>query len=110
MRGQNGTAARLLPSPRAAVRIGPLTPVTATPVTGQRPDDESRGRDAMPDVVDRSDGPRLHLDLGITLPPIEGITLQLDSLISAPAAGRCSCARVPDGGATETAGARSGAR
>ena len=84
LRGQNGTAARLLPSPRAAVRIGPLTPVTATPLTGQRPDDDPRGRDAMPDAVDRSDGPRHHLDLGITLPPIEGITLQLDSLISAP--------------------------
>jgi len=84
LRGQNGTAARLLPSPRAAVRIGPLTPVTATPLTGQRPDDDSRGQAAAPDAVDRSDGPRHHLDLGITLPSIEGITLQLDSLISAP--------------------------
>ena len=84
LRGQNGTAARLLPSQRAAVRIGPLTPVTVTPVTGQRPDDDSRGRDAMADAVDRSDGPRHHLDLGIALPPIEGMTLQLDSLISAP--------------------------
>lgn len=84
LRGQDGTAARLLPSPRAAVRIGPLTPVTVTAVTGQRPDDDSRGRDAMADAVDRSDGPRHHLDLGIALPPIEGMTLQLDSLISAP--------------------------
>jgi hypothetical protein len=84
LRGQNGTTARLLPSPRAAVRIGPLTPVTATPVTRQRAGDDSRGRDAMADAVDRSDGPRHHLDLAITLPPIEGITLQVDSLISAP--------------------------
>jgi hypothetical protein len=83
LRGQNGTAARLLPSPRAAVRIGPLTPMTAPPLSGQRPDDDSRGRDTMPDAVARSDGPRHHLDLGITLPPIEGIALQLDSLISA---------------------------
>ena len=83
LRGQNGTAARLLPSPRAAVRIGPLTPVTGTSATGRRPDDDSRGRDATPDAVDRTDGPRRHLDLGITLPPIEGIALQLDSLISA---------------------------
>ncbi len=82
LRGQNGTAARLLPSPRAAVRIGPLTPVTASPLTGQHPDDDPRGLNAVPDAVERSDGPRHHLDLGITLPPIEGITLQLDSLIS----------------------------
>jgi hypothetical protein len=82
LRGQNGTATRLLPSPRAAVRTSALTPVTATPDTGQHPDDDSRGREAMP--VDRSDGPSHHLDLGITLPPIEGMTLQLDSLISAP--------------------------
>jgi hypothetical protein len=83
LRGQNGSAARLLPSPRAAVRIGPLTPVTAAPVAGQRPDDDSRGPDAWPDAVDHADGPRRHLDLGVTLPPIGGITLQLDSLISA---------------------------
>jgi len=84
LRGQNGSAARLLPSPRAAVRVGPLTPVTAAPVPGQRPDDDSRGPDARPDAVDHADGSRRHLDLGITLPPIGGITLQLDSLISGP--------------------------
>jgi hypothetical protein len=84
LRGQNGTAARLPPSPRAAVRIGPLTPVTVTPLTRQRPGDGSPSRDAMPDGADRTDGPRHHLDLGITLPSIDGITLQLDSLISAP--------------------------
>jgi hypothetical protein len=84
LRGQDGTTARLLPSPRAAVHVGPLTPVTATPFTGGRPDEDSRARDATPDAVDRSDGPRRHLDLGITLPSIGGITLQFDSLISAP--------------------------
>jgi hypothetical protein len=84
LRGQNGTAARLLPSPRAAVRIGPLTPAAVNPLTGQRPDDGSPGRDAMPGAADQTDGPRHHLDLGITLPPVEGITLRLDSLISAP--------------------------
>jgi len=73
LRGQNATAARLLPSPRAAARIGPLTPVTARPPTGQRPDG------GLPPVR-----PRHHLDLGITLPPIDGVTLRLDSLISAP--------------------------
>ena len=38
LRGQNGSAARLLPSPRAAVRLGQLTPVTPSPPAGQRPD------------------------------------------------------------------------
>jgi hypothetical protein len=38
----------------------------------------------MPDAADRTDGARHHLDLGITLPPIDGITLRLDSLVSAP--------------------------
>jgi hypothetical protein len=93
LRGQNATAARLLPSPRAAVRIGPLTPVTARPPTGgQWPDDDlpagqdaPTGREAMfDDAADRTDEALLHLDLGITLPPIDGMTLQLDSVISAP--------------------------
>jgi hypothetical protein len=83
VRGQNGTA-RLLPSPRATVHVGPLTPVTATPFTGRRPDEDSRARDAWPAAVDHSDRPRRYLDVGITLPPIGGITLQLDSLISVP--------------------------
>ena len=85
LRGQNGSAARLLPSPRAAVRLGQLTPATASPPAGQRPNNGLRpDRDALPDAADRTDGPRHHLDLGIILPPVDGITLQLDSLISAP--------------------------
>jgi hypothetical protein len=84
LRGQNGSAARLLPSPRAAVRLGQLTPAPASPPTGQRPDHGLPPQDGLPDAADRTDGPRHHLDLGITLPPIEGITLRLDSLISAP--------------------------
>jgi hypothetical protein len=32
----------------------------------------------------RADGPGHHLDVGATLPPIDGVTLQLDSLISWP--------------------------
>jgi len=108
--GQEGTTARLLPSPRAAVRLGPLTPVTASPPTGQRSDHGlPPGGDAPREAADRADGPRHHLDLGIALPPIDGMILQLDSLISAPGAGRCSCAPVPGGGATGTTGAASGA-
>jgi hypothetical protein len=148
--GQNGTAARLLPSPRAVVRLGRLTPVTASPaereltrgalsaialrldaaaagpqdhrirqhcdalltaaaeirrageldaasdlpdqlerlcsaLTGQRPDHGlPPGWAAMLDAAERTDGPRHHLDLGITLPPVDGMTLQLASLLSAP--------------------------
>jgi hypothetical protein len=83
--GRNGTAARLLPSPRAAIWLSPLTPVTASALTGQRPDNgHPSGPDAPPDAANRTDEPRRHLDLGITLPPIDGMTLRLDSLISAP--------------------------
>jgi hypothetical protein len=83
--GRNGTTARLLRSPRAAVRLGPLAPVTASPFTGQRPDHGlPPDGDALRDAADRADGPPHHLDLGITLPPVDGITLRLDSLISAP--------------------------
>jgi hypothetical protein len=148
--GQNGTAVRLLPSPRAVVRLGRLTPVTASPaereltrgalsaialrldaaaagpwdhgikqhcdallartaeirrageldaasdlpgqlerlcsaLTWQRPDEGlSPAWAAMLDAAERADGPPHHLDLGITLPPIDGMTLQLASLLSAP--------------------------
>jgi hypothetical protein len=79
LRGRGGTTARLPRSPRAVVRLGPLTPATAN-----RPDrlPASRTRSPGRDVADRSDGATHHLDLGITLPPIDGITLQLDSLFS----------------------------
>ncbi len=150
--GRNGSATRLLPSPRAVTRLGRLTPVTASPaereltrgalsaialrldaaagaagprddeirphcdallaraaeirraggldaasdlpgqlerlcsaLTGQRPAKGLPPRwAAMLDAADRADGPRHHLDLGITLPPIDGMTLQLGSLLSAP--------------------------
>jgi hypothetical protein len=63
--------------------------VTASPPTGQRSDDNPPpGGDAPPEATDRADGPRHHFDLGSTLPPIEGITLRLDTLISAPSGWR----------------------
>jgi hypothetical protein len=30
------------------------------------------------------DGPRYHLGIGLTVPPVEGVTIQLDALTSAP--------------------------
>jgi hypothetical protein len=80
--GRNGTATRLRPSPRAVVRLGLLTPVTTSAA------ERELTRDAMSAMLDaaqeRTDGPRHHLDLGITLPLIDGMTFQLDSLVCAP--------------------------
>lgn len=78
LQGRNGTTARLLRSPRAVVRLGRLTPVTA------RPTERPVAGDAVvagPDVADPADA-RHHLDLGVTLPALDGITLQLDSLFA----------------------------
>lgn len=93
LRGRNGTTARLLRSPRPVMRLGRLEPITAnpiapSPITGNPAEPKlaggarSAGSDAADptDGTDLTDGPRHHLDLGITLPPLDGITLQLDSL------------------------------
>ena len=90
LRGRNGTTTRLLRSPRAVVRLGRLRPVTARPVTAspaeRKPtgDPLTTGLDAAgsTDEADLTDGARYHLDLGVTLPTLDGITLQLDSLFS----------------------------
>jgi hypothetical protein len=106
LRGRNGTTARLRRSPRAVIRLGRLTPVTAnpiasdpitgSPITGSPAERELAGgaRSDSPDAADPTggadasngadltDGARHHLDLGVTLPPLDGITLQLDSLFS----------------------------
>jgi hypothetical protein len=81
LHGRNGTMARLLPSPRAIVRLGRLAPVTATAAERELAQD---ARSASLDLAGGSDGARHHLDLGITLPTIDGITLKLDSLLSWP--------------------------
>jgi hypothetical protein len=78
LQGRNGTTARLLRSPRAVVRLGRLTPVTARPAERAVTDDAVF---ASPDAADPT-GARHHLDLGVTLPALNGITLQLDSLFS----------------------------
>ena len=147
LRGQDGAAARLLPSARPAVRVGQLTPVAvslaereltdqalslielqltgtgelADDILGQRcpaalaameqmrrsgeldaaselPDQlrqlcavltqhRPAGRlpaswSGMLDAARRADGPRRQLDIGAALPPIDGVVVLADSLIS----------------------------
>jgi len=75
-------------------RSGELNPASAladqltrlcAAVTGHRP---ASGLPAswsgMLDAARRADGPRHHLDIGAALPPIDGVAVQLDSLISWP--------------------------
>jgi hypothetical protein len=76
LRGEAGTATRLLPSIRVAVQIGQLTPVAAASLPA------SWSGLGVPDA--RRDGPRRHLDLSGTLPPIDGVTVLADSLFSWP--------------------------
>lgn len=82
--GQNGTATRLLRSPRAMVRLGKLTPVTASPAEREL----TPGWASMLDAAERTDGPLHHVDLGITVPPIDDMNLELASLLSAPGSWR----------------------
>jgi hypothetical protein len=63
----------------------------------------------MLDAARRADGPRHHLDIGAALPPIDGVAVQVDSLISWPGSWRLSCARRPAGGATASRATANGA-
>jgi hypothetical protein len=89
--GRHGTRTRLLPSPRAAARLGRRTPVTASPAGRELADGVLSAAGLQPgtaadtlDAAELTDGLRCHLDLGITLPSTDGMTLRLDSLISLP--------------------------
>jgi hypothetical protein len=75
LRGQDGATARLLRSPRAAARVGQLRPARVT----------EAGWSGMPGQAPRADGPRLCRDVGVALPALDGVSIQLDSLISLPA-------------------------
>jgi hypothetical protein len=74
LRGQDGTAARLLSSPRVAARIGQLRRAR---VTAAEPPD-------MPGAMPRAGGPQFYRDIGIALPAVDGVSIRLDSLISLP--------------------------
>lgn len=74
LRGQDGTSARLLSSPRAAARVGQLRSARVT----------QAGWSGTPGEVLRRDGPRLYRDVGIALPALDGVNIHLDSLISLP--------------------------
>jgi hypothetical protein len=74
LRGQDGTAARLLPSPSAAARIGQLRPAR---VTAAEPP-------AMPGAMPQAGGLQFYRDIGIVLPAVDGVSIRLDSLVSRP--------------------------
>jgi hypothetical protein len=74
LQGQDGTTARLLPSPRAAARIGQPGPARVP----------AAGRPGMPDAAPRADGPQLYRDIGVALPAVGGVSIDLDSLVSLP--------------------------
>lgn len=74
LQGQDGATTRLLPSPRAATRIGQLGPVGVAAAEWS----------GMPGAALRADGPQLYRDIGIALPAIDGVSIHLDSLISLP--------------------------
>jgi hypothetical protein len=74
LHGQDGTAIRLLPSPRAVARIGQLGPAQVTAVT----------RPGRPGATPRVDGPQFCRDIGVALPAIGGVGIHVDSLISLP--------------------------
>jgi hypothetical protein len=72
LQGQDGTTARLLPSSRAAARVGQPGPARAT--AAERP--------AMPGAAPQAGSPRFYRDIGVALPPIDGVSIHLDTLIS----------------------------
>jgi hypothetical protein len=65
-------------------------------LTGHRPADGlPRSWSGILDAAQRADGPRRHLDIGAALPPIDGVTVRIDSLISWPASWRLYLRALP---------------
>jgi len=75
-------------------RSGQLDPASELPgqvrqlcavLTEHRPADRLPASwSGMLDAARRADGPRHHLDIGAALPPIDGVAVQVDSLVSEP--------------------------
>lgn len=81
LRTQGGSAARLLPAARPAVRVGELAPAAESLAERERGDLAVTG---MPGAGQRADGQQQHLDIAAGLPPVDGTAVQFDSLISEP--------------------------
>ena len=76
LRSPDGPAIRLLPSARPPdVRVSQLTP-EADSTAGQELPEISLS------LLDLADGPAHHLDIAAVLPPVGGITVHVDSLVS----------------------------
>lgn len=97
LRAHDGPTTRLVTSPRAAVHVSDVTPVSAAEkdledlarlcasLTGERPvDDLPPAWSGMLSAANRSDGPACHLDIAAALPPIHAVVVQVDSLVSRP--------------------------
>ena len=83
LRGRDGAATRLVPSARPQVRVGTVAPASER--------ESARGAESHMDMhaaAQRTDGPRQHLSLATDLPSVNGIEVQLDSLVSEPGAWR----------------------
>ena len=81
-RASGGSSCRAGTGPRPACCARPARwygSAGCTPVTGRPATDDADF--ASPDAADPG-GARHHLDLGVTVPTLDGITLQLDSLFS----------------------------
>jgi hypothetical protein len=74
LHGQDGATTRLRPAPRAAAQIGQAGPARVT----------AAGCSGMPGAALRADDPRLHRDIGVALPAIDGVRIHLDSLVCLP--------------------------
>jgi hypothetical protein len=84
----------LLARAAEAQRTGELEPASELPgqlarlraaLTGQGAADGLPASWAgMLAAADRADGPQHHLDIGLTLPPVDGVAIHVDSLFSSP--------------------------
>jgi hypothetical protein len=72
----------------ASVLPGQLRQLCAMLTEHHPADGLPRSWSGMLDAARRADGPRHHLDIGAALPPIDGVAVQVDSLISWPGSWR----------------------